>query len=85
MQNKKRNLYRSDLRTPLLLCAIIGVVGILNFFNTVMMSILSQKREYSVAGSGLSSLDKLTNAYNRSGNEIIDIIFEYGVNNIEIS
>ena len=31
MQNKKRNLYRSDLRTPLLLCAIIGVVLLLGF------------------------------------------------------
>jgi len=31
-----------------LLCAIIGLVGILNFFNTIMTGILSRKREFAV-------------------------------------
>ncbi|MBQ1992677.1 MAG: ABC transporter permease, partial [Clostridia bacterium] len=31
-----------------LLCAIIGIVGILNFFNAIMTSILSRKREFAV-------------------------------------
>lgn len=31
-----------------LLCAIIGIVGILNFFNAVMTSILSRRREFAV-------------------------------------
>ncbi|MGM9573204.1 MAG: ABC transporter permease [Hominicoprocola sp.] len=31
-----------------LLCAIIGVVGVLNFFNAVMTSILSRRREFAV-------------------------------------
>ena len=31
-----------------LLCAIIGLVGILNFFNAIMTSILSRKREFAV-------------------------------------
>ena len=34
-----------------LLCAIIGVVGILNFFNAVMTGILSRKREFAVLQS----------------------------------
>lgn len=31
-----------------LLCAIIGLVGILNFFNAIMTGILSRKREFAV-------------------------------------
>lgn len=31
-----------------LLCAIIGIVGILNFFNAIMTGILSRKREFAV-------------------------------------
>ncbi len=31
-----------------LLCAIIGIVGILNFFNAMMTSILSRRREFAV-------------------------------------
>ena len=31
-----------------LLCAIIGLVGVLNFFNTIMTGILSRKREFAV-------------------------------------
>ena len=31
-----------------LLCAIIGIVGVLNFFNAMMTSILSRRREFSV-------------------------------------
>jgi len=31
-----------------LLCAIIGLVGILNFFNAIMTGILSRKREFTV-------------------------------------
>ena len=31
-----------------LLCAIIGIVGVLNFFNAIMTSILSRKREFAV-------------------------------------
>lgn len=31
-----------------LLCAVIGIVGILNFFNAIMTSILSRKREFAV-------------------------------------
>ena len=31
MQNKKRNLYRSDLRPPLIICAVIGAVLLLGF------------------------------------------------------
>ena len=31
-----------------LLCAIIGLVGILNFFNAIMTSILSRRREFAV-------------------------------------
>lgn len=31
-----------------LLCAIIGIVGILNFFNAVMTGIISRKREFAV-------------------------------------
>ncbi len=31
-----------------LLCAIIGIVGILNFFNAIMTSILSRRREFAV-------------------------------------
>lgn len=31
-----------------LLCAVIGMVGILNFVNTVMTSILSRQREFAV-------------------------------------
>lgn len=31
-----------------LLCAVIGLVGILNFFNAVMTGILSRKREFAV-------------------------------------
>ena len=31
-----------------LLCAIIGLVGVLNFFNAIMTGILSRKREFSV-------------------------------------
>lgn len=34
-----------------LLCAIIGLVGILNFFNAVMTGILSRKREFAVLQS----------------------------------
>lgn len=34
-----------------LLCAIIGVVGILNFFNAVMTGILSRRREFAVLQS----------------------------------
>ena len=33
------------------LCAIIGLVGILNFFNAVMTGILSRKREFAVLQS----------------------------------
>ena len=31
-----------------LLCAIIGLIGILNFFNAIMTGILSRKREFAV-------------------------------------
>ncbi len=31
-----------------LLCAVIGIVGILNFFNAIMTGILSRKREFAV-------------------------------------
>ena len=31
-----------------LLCAVVGVVGVLNFFNAAMTSILSRKREFAV-------------------------------------
>ena len=31
-----------------LLCAIIGLVGILNFFNAIMTGILSRRREFAV-------------------------------------
>lgn len=31
-----------------LLCAIIGIVGVLNFFNAIMTGILSRKREFAV-------------------------------------
>lgn len=31
-----------------LLCAIIGIVGVLNFFNAIMTSILSRRREFAV-------------------------------------
>lgn len=31
-----------------LLCAIIGIIGILNFFNAIMTGILSRKREFAV-------------------------------------
>ena len=31
-----------------LLCAIIGLVGVLNFFNAIMTGILSRKREFAV-------------------------------------
>lgn len=31
-----------------LLCAIIGIVGVLNFFNAMMTSILSRRREFAV-------------------------------------
>ena len=31
-----------------LLCAVIGIIGILNFFNTIMTGILSRKREFAV-------------------------------------
>ena len=31
-----------------LLCAIIGLIGVLNFFNAIMMGILSRKREFAV-------------------------------------
>lgn len=31
-----------------LLCAVIGVIGILNFFNAIMTGILSRKREFAV-------------------------------------
>lgn len=34
-----------------LLCAIIGLVGILNFFNAIMTGILSRKREFAVLQS----------------------------------
>lgn len=34
-----------------LLCAIIGLVGILNFFNAIMPGILSRKREFAVLQS----------------------------------
>lgn len=34
-----------------LLCAIIGVVGILNFFNAIMTGILSRRREFAVLQS----------------------------------
>lgn len=34
-----------------LLCAIIGLVGVLNFFNAVMTGILSRKREFAVLQS----------------------------------
>lgn len=34
-----------------LLCAIIGIVGILNFFNAVMTSILARRREFAVLQS----------------------------------
>ena len=33
------------------LCAIIGLVGILNFFNAVMTGILSRQREFAVLKS----------------------------------
>lgn len=33
------------------LCAIIGLVGILNFFNAIMTGILSRKREFAVLQS----------------------------------
>ena len=39
-----------------LLCAIIGLVGILNFFNAIMTGILSRKREFAVLQAvGLTS------------------------------
>ena len=31
-----------------ILCAIIGLVGLLNFFNAMMTSILSRRREFAV-------------------------------------
>lgn len=31
-----------------LLCAVVGLVGILNFFNAIMTGILSRKREFAV-------------------------------------
>ena len=33
------------------LCATIGLVGILNFFNAIMTGILSEKREFAVLQS----------------------------------
>ena len=33
------------------LCAIIGLVGILNFFNAIMTGILARKREFAVLQS----------------------------------
>ena len=40
-----------------LLCAIIGLVGVLNFFNAIMTGILSRKREFAVLQAvGMSNI-----------------------------
>lgn len=48
LRNEFKNFQNMFIRLGSLLCIIIGLVGILNFFNTMLTDIVSRKKEFAI-------------------------------------